>query len=587
MSQSLPLLDVSRGGRPRNLVRPPVFPPGLPGWLFVGTIVIGAMLRLAAASHGGLWRDEALFLFVSRIEPFTGLLNFLQLHESHPPGFYILMRWWSELLGRSESAAIGLSLGFGIALIPLAYVAASRLFTWRVGLFAAALVAVSPPMIKLSILVRPYAMLCVLCVFTAYLLWECLCGAGKRTWLLYGVAIVVMLYTHNWALLLFGAHTLIGLIWLATRPAPVRRELLPPWLLTQVFILLLYAPWVPVLVHQFLHAGHEPSPRGETGLYVAAAKVLAGAGLWYVLFLMLLSGVAGWLSWRRARARPRGEAIPLALSITAGIPVIVVATALVLSPVTNLLPPWCVAVLSPLVLVTFARFLAWVYESGARREACLAGGGLLALYVVTWHRELEDFKSNAREMATAVAARAGPRDLVVLTPVTLAPSFNFYFRPNNPQIDFPSLHREQAVKFDERFDELRSEEALAKALARIDSAKAQGRRVWFVMAAKDMADRFVRTLLPADTARGYLKPLSVKRSNQLRQHLITLYGRPALTLMPSPRDEALELLGVLLFEQRAPSRSAALAGRVPCQLIVQAGLREGDQPPPTSPSCVP
>jgi len=587
MSQSLPLPDDSLGGRPRNLVRRPVFSPDLLSWLLVGTVVIGAMLRLAAASRGGLWRDEALFLFISRIEPFSRMLNFLELHESHPPGFYILMRWWSGLLGRSEAAAIGQSLGFGIALIPLAYVAASRLFTRRVGLFAAALVAVSPPMIKMSILVRPYAMLSVLCVLTAYLLWECLCGAGKRTWLLYGIATLVMLYSHNWTLLLFGAHTLIGLVWLATRSAPVRRELLPPWLLTQVFILLLYAPWVPVLVQQTLHGGHEPSPGADIGPYVAAAKVLAGAGLWYVLFLMLLSGVAGWLSWRRSRARPRGEAITLALSITAGIPVIVIAMALVLSPMTDLLPPWCVAVLSPLVVLTFARFLAWVYESGARREACLAGAGLLALYVVTWHRELQDLKSNAREMATAVAARAGPRDLVVLTPVTLAPSFNYYFRPNNPQIDFPSLRREQAVKFDERFDDLRSEEVLAKALARIDSAKAQGRRVWFVMAAKDMADRFVRTLSPADTSRRYLKPLAVKRSNQLRQHLITLYGRPALTLMPSPRDEGLEILEVLLFDQSPPSRSAALGGGVPCQLIVQAGLHGDNQPSPMSPSCVP
>ena len=59
-------------------------------------------------------------------------------------------------------------------LIPLAYYVASRLFSWRVGLYAAALVAVSPPLIQLSILVRPYAMLSVLCILTAYLFWECL-----------------------------------------------------------------------------------------------------------------------------------------------------------------------------------------------------------------------------------------------------------------------------------------------------------------------------------------------------------------------------------------------------------------------------
>lgn len=587
MSQNLSPSEVPRSGPPRVLVRPPVFRPGLPGWLLLGTVALGAMLRLSAASRGGLWRDEALFLFVSRMEPFPRLLEFLQLHESHPPGFYLLMQWWSGLLGRSESAAVGLSLVFGVALIPLVYYVASRLFSWRVGLYAAALTAVSPPLIQLSILVRPYAMLSVLCVLTAYLLWECLRGEGERTWVTYGIAMIVMLYTHNWTLLLFGAHGLIGLTWLATRPPSVRQEVLRPWLLTQAFILLFYAPWVPVLGHQFHHAGHGPSPSLELGPYLVAAKILAGAKPTYVLALFLLAGLAGWLGWRRTRALPRGDAIPLALGVTAGIPVIVVAMALALSWQTNLLPPWCVAVLSPLVLFAFARFLAWVYESGAWREAYLAGAGLLALYAQTWHRDPENLKSNARETAIAVAKRAQPSDLVIVTPETLASSFNYYFRPRNPQIDFPSMRREQVVRYDDRFRKLTSEEALASALERIDAARAQGRRVWFVMESGDMADEYVRTLSPGDTARGYLKPLVLKRSNQLRQHLITLYGQPTLKLVPAPQDEALELLGALLFEPTRQSKAAALTGRVPCQITVKTGRQSDDQPTISemSPSC--
>lgn len=568
------------------LPHPPIFRPGLPGWVLLGAIAVGGMLRLSAASHGGLWRDEALFLFVSRIQPFSRLLNFLRLHESHPPGFYLLMRWWSALFGRSESAAVGLSLVFGVALIPLVYYVAARLFSWRVGLFAAALVAVSPPLIQLSILVRPYAMLCLLCVLTAYLLWECLRGGSERTWAGYGVATIVMLYTHNWTLLLFGAHVVIGVAWLGTRTPLIRRQLLRPWLLTQAFVVVFYAPWVPVLLHQFHHAGHGPAPTMVTGPYVVALKILAGAKLRYVLGILLLAGLAGLLRSRRVQVAPQGEAIPLAVAVTAGIPVIVVAMALALSWKTSLLPPWCVAVLSPLVLFAIARFLAWVHESGAWREAYLAGACLLALYAVTWFRDPENLKSNARETAIAVATRAGSGDLVILTPEALAPSFNFYFRPPNAQIDYPSMRRERLIRFDDRFERMTSEETLATALARIDTARAQGRRVWFVMEASDMADGFVRTLSAGDTARGYLKPLVLKRSNQLRQHLIALYGQPTLKLMPAPRSEALELLGALLFEPTNTSRTAALPARVSCEIIVEAGRRdESRQPSVTPPPC--
>ena len=563
-----------RSGAGRILPHPPILRPGVPGWLLFSAIAVGAILRLSAASHGGLWRDEALFLFVSRMEPLSKLLNFLRLHESHPPGFYLLMRWWTSLLGGSESAAVGLSLVFGVALIPLSCYVASRVFGWRVGLYAAALVAVSPPLIQLSILVRPYAMLAVLCVLTAYLLWECLRGARTDTWVLYVLSMVVMLYTHNWTLLLFGAHLLIGIGWLATRTPAVRRELLRPWIRAQGFILLGYEPWVPVLIHQFRHAGHSPSPGFHTGPYFVAAKTLVGAKPSWVLPVLLIAGLAGWLNWRQTRARPRGEGLLLGLALTAGPPVIVVAMAFALSGSTNLLPPWCVAVLSPLILFVFARFLAWVHETGAWRESYAAGGALLILYCLTWYRDPEDLKSNARETARAVATRTASGDLIIVTPETLASSFNYYFRARNSQIDFPSLQREQVVKYNDRFTRLRSEAILGRAMARIDSAKAQGRRVWFVMEARDMADRFVRPLTAADTARGYLQPLMLKQSNQLRQHLISLYGEPTLRLMPVPRDHALELLGALRFEPGQRSTSASLAGRVPCEIVVQAGRRD-------------
>jgi hypothetical protein len=473
-----------------------------------------------------------------------------------------------------------------VALIPLAYYVASRLFGWRVGLYAAALVSVSPPLIQLSILVRPYAMLAVLCILTAYLLWECLRGAPTETWVLYVLSMLVMLYTHNWSLLLFGAHVLIGIAWLAGRPPSERRALLRPWIRAQGFILLGYEPWVPFLIHQFRHAGHAPNPSLNTGPFFVAAKVLAGAKPSWVLAVLLLAGLAGWLNWRRTRVRPSGDGLFLGLALTAGIPAIVMLMALGLSRSTNLLPPWCVAVLSPLALLVFARFLAWVHETGAWREAYASGGALLVLYCLSWYKDPEDLKSNARETAIAVASRAGSGDLIVVTPEPLASSFNYYFRGSNPQINFPAMRREHVVRYDDRLNRFSSEEGLGRAMARIDSARVQGRRVWLVMEATDMADRFVRPLAVADTARGYLQPLVLKRSNQLRQYLVSQYGPPTLRLMPASRDQALELLGALLFEPVTRSNSASLAGRVPCEIIVSAGRRDGtDRQADTSATC--
>ena len=197
-----------------------------------------------------------------------------------------------------------------------------------------------------------------------------------------------------------------------------------------------------------------PHRKLRTGPYFVAAKVLAGANLRLVLSIFLLAALAGWLHWRRTRRPPRGDGLLLGLTLTVGIPAIVIVMAFLMSRTTNLLAPWCVAVLSPLALFAFARFLGWVHETGAWREAYVSGGALLVLYCLTWYWDPEDLKSNARETAMAVAARAAGGDLVIVTPETLASSFNFYFRPKNPQIDFPAMRREEVVRYDNRLNRL-------------------------------------------------------------------------------------------------------------------------------------
>jgi hypothetical protein len=80
--------------------------------------------------------------------------------------------------------------------------------------------------------------------------------------------------------------------------------------------------------------------------------------------------------------------------------------------------------------------------------------------------------------------------------------------------------------------------------------------------------------------------MALKRSNQLRQHLIARFGPPTLTLMPSERDEALELIGALLFEPPGGPKSAVLGGYVSCRIIVDAGRRADDyQTTPEPPGC--
>ena len=212
--------------------------------------------------------------------------------------------------------------------------------------------------------------------------------------------------------------------------------------------------------------------------------------------------------------------------------------------------------------------LAWVHETGAWREAYVAGGGLLLLYGVTWFSDPEGLKSNARMTAAVISERAAPGDLIIVTPETLASSFNYYFRRKNQQIDYPSLEREQVVRYDDRFERMTSEGALRRALARIDSARAQGRRVWFVMEASDMADRFVRPLEPADTARDYLPTAGA-------QAIEPVAAAPRVALRAA---QAHGQAGPRRSRSRAPRRAAF------CAVLGGNGLARRTNPLPDHPS---
>ena len=116
----------------------------------LGLSTLALVLRLLVAERGGLWRDEALFLFVVRSESWRSMLDFLKLHESHPPLFYAVMRLWLSAFEDSDASAVVLPVTFGVILVPTLYFVGASLFSRRLGLLAAALGALSPALTEYS-----------------------------------------------------------------------------------------------------------------------------------------------------------------------------------------------------------------------------------------------------------------------------------------------------------------------------------------------------------------------------------------------------------------------------------------------------
>jgi Dolichyl-phosphate-mannose-protein mannosyltransferase len=520
-------------------------PEQRPRWVLPTVAALCALalvVRALIATHSGLWRDEALFLFVAREPSWGAMLDFLSQHESHPPLFYAVMRVWLSLVGDTDATALAVPVVLGAALIPVLYHVGARLFSWRVGLIAAAFATVSPVTVQYAAMVRPYSALPLLALLAAYALVRAVDHGGLRRWAGYAATMLALVYTHNWAWLVLVAHwvALAACLWRGV--ARPRAAVLREWCLAQAAIGLAFLPWLPSFLNQAAHAGHAPlelfapahTPADVFATVIVIVRVLLAGTLVpaggvalsaaAVAWALVVSGI-GVLSRRPARVG--GGALPAdaaqALVALVIVPAAAVCAASVVSARSDMLQLRCLVTLAPLLLLVVAYGVERLRASGQGRLAAVAVAALLAAYASLLAPLYAVPRSHARELARDLAAKTEPSDLILIAPEFIASSFNRYYQPATEQIDFPALERIGAMPFDRTARRFGDPAALAAAERRLAASHAAGRRVWLIVdvgsttcngASCDSiathSDRFVDV--------GYA------RATQLREYLGTLYG---------------------------------------------------------------
>jgi 4-amino-4-deoxy-L-arabinose transferase-like glycosyltransferase len=143
-------------------------------------LVLAAGLRLSHLTYHSLDLDESVSVWLSAKPAGELIVNTLNLSwDPHPPGYYLMLKGWTALLGRGELVVRLLSALFGILLVGLVFLVGERLAGRWVGTIAAGLVAVNPLLVWLSQEVRMYAPAAALTLGSIYCL---LRGLDERRW---------------------------------------------------------------------------------------------------------------------------------------------------------------------------------------------------------------------------------------------------------------------------------------------------------------------------------------------------------------------------------------------------------------------
>ncbi len=401
----------------------------------VVVVVVGVVLRFWTPSD--LWLDEALTVNIARL-PLRELPSFLR-RDGAPPLFYVLLHVWMGLFGQSNLAVRSLSGVMGVATIPLIWLAGRRI-AGRNGAWAAMLLLASSPFaVRYDTEARMYALVALLTVLGFLALDRVL--QRPRPGNLVAVAAVtgLLLYSHYWSLYLV-ATVFVWLGFEAWRGRPAwRRHALPAMGAVAVGGLT-FVPWVPIFVYQSAHTGTPwATPANFAAMVDAVASFAGGAtsqgrALALIYFALVGLGLFGVATDRRhieldIRTRPLGR--PLGVVI-AGTLALAIAGGFLTNSAFD--PRYASVVFVPLILLVAVGLGTF---ADRRVRLIILAVAVVAGLAASFPNVTTD-RTQAGEVAAAIARRAKPGDVVAYCPDQLGPAVDRLLPADTyRQITFP------------------------------------------------------------------------------------------------------------------------------------------------------
>jgi len=193
-------------------------------------VLIAAVLRVIFLGARSFWADEIVSVKLAT-DNWGGFKFWIFSREANMALYYLVLRAWVKV-GDVEAWVRLLSALAGIAIVPLLYALAKRLYDDRVAWIAALLVATSACMVEFSQEARSYSLAILLCALSYYYFARAL--REQRLWSLvaYVLVSVSALYAHFFAALVIGAQA-VSVLWLPPKTVKWGR-LIASWMVIAI-----------------------------------------------------------------------------------------------------------------------------------------------------------------------------------------------------------------------------------------------------------------------------------------------------------------------------------------------------------------
>lgn len=225
------------------------------GLILLLIVALGALLRIVNLGADSIWLDEAYSIQFARL-PVPQLLDETASSDVHPPLYYLLLHYWIKLCGDTEAAARMLSALFGILAILVIYRLAALLFDRATGLLSALLLALSLFHIEFAQEARMYALLALLSLCSLYFFLKLFDEEARASALVaYVLTTSLLIHTHVYGFFIIIAENLFLFSLYFSRPV-LFKSLFKRWLVLQTALVVLFLPWLSIMLRQFERVQH-------------------------------------------------------------------------------------------------------------------------------------------------------------------------------------------------------------------------------------------------------------------------------------------------------------------------------------------
>jgi len=206
-------------------------------------LVLGLLLRLPLLANG-LWGDEGFTYYDVSAPTLREMFSRITLSETNPPLFFLLLRFWTHLIGFSEIALKTFPLLWSTASLFATYWLARACASRLTALTALFFIATSYEAIVFSTEVRPYAMeqffatMCVLFYVRAIF------KGSIRSLAMWVVCAILLILTQYTGLLLMGALIVATILFRKAVVVNAKRIIFAYVLVASAFPF-----WIPTFMH--------------------------------------------------------------------------------------------------------------------------------------------------------------------------------------------------------------------------------------------------------------------------------------------------------------------------------------------------